>query len=197
MPMILFLVAIFIGVVQYGSFFFRLTPVDACRAMYAYNPFPESIRIAEYIKTHSKREDKIAVLGSEPQIYFYSDRRSATGYIYMYGLMEDQKYALKMQKEMAEEIEKAKPTYLIFVNVLISWMWNERSDRYIFNWFETYCKNQFSLVGIVDMLSYDKTEYRWDQEVHQYSPRSPFFLCIYKNKARGDSLNVDPGREGK
>ena len=74
--------------------------------MYGLNPFPESIAIAEYIKAHSKEQDKIAVLGSEPQIYFYSNRHSATGYIYVYGLMEDQKYALKMQKEMAEEIEK-------------------------------------------------------------------------------------------
>jgi len=28
---------------------------------------------------------RIAVLGSEPQIYFYSRRHSATGYIYIYG----------------------------------------------------------------------------------------------------------------
>jgi len=46
------------------------------------------------------------VLGSEPQIYFYSGRRSATGYLYMYSLTEEQKYALRMQKEMIGEIEK-------------------------------------------------------------------------------------------
>jgi uncharacterized SAM-binding protein YcdF (DUF218 family) len=195
MPAILFLVAFLIGVVQYGSFFFKLTPFEACRALYGYNPFPESIGVAEYIKRHSERQDKIAVLGSEPQIYFYSNRRSATGYIYMYGLMEDQKYALKMQKEMAEEIEKAKPTYLIFVNIPTSWLARERSERYVFDWFEAYHENQFSLVGIVDI--YDKTEYRWDQGSHHYSPRSPLFLCIYKSKTRGDSLNVVPDSERK
>jgi hypothetical protein len=186
MPALLFLVAFAIGLIQYGSFFFKLTPVEACRVMYGYNPFPESIRIAEYIKTQSKEKDKIAVLGSEPQIYFYSKRISATGYIYMYSLMEDQNYALKMQKEMAEEIEKAKPTYLIFVNIPTSWLARERSERYVFNWFEAYTRNQFSLVGIVDMLPNGQTEYRWDQGAHHDSPRSPIFLCIYKNKTRGD-----------
>jgi hypothetical protein len=186
LPAVLFLAAFFIGVLQYGSFFFKLTPFEVCREMYGYNPFPESIRIAEYIKTHSKEKDKIAVLGSEPQIYFYSNRRSATGYIYMYGLMEDQKYALKMQKEMTGEIEKAEPTYLIFVNIPTSWLARERSERYIFRWFEAYTGNQFSPVGIVDILSSDQTEYRWDQEAHHYSPRSPVFLAIYKNKTRGD-----------
>jgi hypothetical protein len=34
------------------------------------NPFPESIEIGEYIKNHSTKDDKIAELGSEPQLFF-------------------------------------------------------------------------------------------------------------------------------
>jgi hypothetical protein len=184
-PTILFLVAFFYGMIQYGSFFFELTPFQACRAMYGPNPFPESIPIAEYIKAHSKEQDKIVVLGSEPQIYFYSKRHSATGYFYVYHLMEDQEYALKMQKEMAEEIERAKPKYLIFVNIYTSWLANVGSERYILGWLQVYLEKKFSLVGVVDILSKDKTEYRWDSEAANYDPRSPYFLCIYKNNTTG------------
>lgn len=180
-PTLLFLVAFFIGVVHYGTFFFKLTPFQVCRALYGDNPFPESIAIAEYIKTHSKEGVTIAVLGSEPQIYFYSKRHSATGHIYVYGLMEDQKYALRMQKEMAEEIEKMEPKYLIFVNIPASWVVDVRSEKYIFNWFEEYSKTKFTLVGVVDILSNDRTEYRWDDEALDYFPRSPYFLCIYRS----------------
>jgi hypothetical protein len=183
---ILFLVFLFMGVYSYGSFFFELTPVQACRAMYGPNPFPESIRIAEYIKARSKKEDRIAILGSEPQIYFYSDRHSATGYIYVYGLMEDQKYALKMQKEMAEEIEKANPKYVIFVNIPTSWLANARSERYILEWLQQYLNNGYSLVGVVDILSNWETVYRWDNEAKNYAPRSPYFLCVYKNDRSDD-----------
>jgi hypothetical protein len=70
------------------KFFFEASPVDASRMIYSESPFPESIRIAEYLREHTTRNDTIAVLGSEPQIYFYSDRHSATGYVYTYGLME-------------------------------------------------------------------------------------------------------------
>jgi len=184
-PTILFLLAFFYGMIQYGSFFFKLTPVQACRAMYGPNPFPESIPIAEYIKTHSKGQDKIVVLGSEPQIYFYSKRQSATGYFYVYHLMEDQGYALKMQKEMAEEIERAKPKYLVFVNIYTSWLANVRSERYVLEWLRVYLKKEFSLVGVVDILSSDRTEYRWDSEAANYAPRSPYFLCVYKNNTAG------------
>jgi hypothetical protein len=153
--------------------------------MYGPNPFPESIRIAEYIKAHSKKEDKIVILGSEPQIYFYSSRHSATGYIYVYGLMENQKYALRMQLDMAREIEKVEPKYLIFVNIPTSWLANARSERYILEWLQQYLNNKFSLVGVVDILSPYETAYRWDNEAKNYSPRSPYFLCVYKNNTAG------------
>ena len=54
--------------------------------MYLESPFPEAIQIANYIRTHTGKDSRIAILGSEPEIPFYADRRSATGYIYMYGL---------------------------------------------------------------------------------------------------------------
>ena len=73
--------------------------------------------IAQYIKNHTTPSDRIAVFGSEPQIYFYAQRPSVTGYIYTYGLMEDHQFSLSMQKEMITEIENAKPAYIVFVNV--------------------------------------------------------------------------------
>ena len=60
--------------------------------------------------------------GSEPQIYFYSHRHSATGYIYTYPLMEPQKYARQMQSEMIHEIESAQPKYLISITMSLSWL---------------------------------------------------------------------------
>jgi hypothetical protein len=181
-PTILFLGVILFSLFQYRSFFFELTSFQACRAMYGLNPFPESIEISNYIKANSRKGDKIAVLGSEPQIYFYCSRHSATGHIYTYGLMEAQKYAFRMQKEMMEEIEKAQPEYLVFVNVPTSWLVRPDSERSIFNWFSGYSRNNFSLVGVVDILSNMQTVYRWGNEAVFYSPRSPYFLYVYKRK---------------
>ena len=179
---IFFCIAFLLGVFEYRVFFFMLTPAQACRVMYSINPFPESIEIAKYIKEHSKEGDKIAVIGSEPQICFYANRHSATGYIYTYPLMEDQKYAFKMQKEMIEEIERANPKYLVFVNVFTSWIVRERSVKYIFNWYQEYAREYFDPVGGIDILSGVKTEYRWDSDAVNYFPRSPHFLCVYKRK---------------
>jgi hypothetical protein len=106
--------------------------------MYGDNPFVESLQIAEHIRENTSKDDTIAILGSEPQIYFYSQRRSATGYIYTYALMEPHAAALDMQKEMIEQIEAAQPKYLVFVGIRTSWLVRRASDRFIFEWAKQY-----------------------------------------------------------
>ena len=41
--------------------------------------FAETARVGDYLKAHAPQDAPIAVLGSEPEIYFYSHRRGATG----------------------------------------------------------------------------------------------------------------------
>jgi len=89
--------------------------------IYPESPFAESIRIAEYLRQHTSRSDTIAVLGSEPEIYFYSNRHSATGYVYAYGLMETSEVCSQMQEEMIREIERARPKFLVSVVMPDSW----------------------------------------------------------------------------
>ena len=138
--------------------FFELSPSEACRMIYSDSPFPESIRIGQYLREHTNRDDTIAVLGSEPEIYFYAQRHSATGYIYTYGLMEPQKYARQMQDEMIHEIERASPKYLISVVMFDSWLWRPGSERLIFNWANAYAAENYTPAGLVNMTQ-RKTDY--------------------------------------
>ena len=181
-PMLLFIAVLIPGLFHYRLFFFEWTPHQVSRAIYGLNPFPESIEVARYIKAHSQKEDKIAVFGSEPQIYFYANRHSATGYIYTYSLMENQPFALRMQKEMVEEVEKAQPNYLIYVYVPESWLIEPSSERYLIKWSDKYCQKNFDLVGVVDIISNRRTEYRWENEAKSYSLQSPNYLFVFKRK---------------
>src|SRR5437773_8482945 len=86
-PLLLFGAALSLPVFKDKKFLFAASPVEACQMVYPEGPFPESVRIAEYVRDHTSPHDTIAVLGSEPQIYFYAQRHSAIGYVYTYGLM--------------------------------------------------------------------------------------------------------------
>src|SRR5207244_12207014 len=130
----LFLLSVTLGLPIFWEkkFFFLVSPVEASRMIYSDNPFAESVKIADYLRDHTSPDDTIAVLGSEPEIYFYAQRHSATGYIYTYGLMEPQKYARQMQEEMIHEIERARPKYLVSVVMFYSWLWLHGSERLLF-----------------------------------------------------------------
>ena len=164
------------------KFFFEASPADASRMIYPESPFAESIRIAEYLREHTSPSDTIAVLGSEPQIYFYSDRHSATGYIYGYGLMEAQKYASKMQQEMIREIERARPKFLIFVVMPDSWLQRPDSDRSIFTWATEYTAQNYTVAGFVNMVAPDKTDYYFGT-VPQSVPQLGKYILIYERKS--------------
>jgi hypothetical protein len=162
--------------------FFEASPADASRIIYPESPFAESIRIAEYLREHTTRNDTIAVLGSEPQIYFYSDRRSAAGYIYTYGLMEPQKYASRMQQEMIREIERARPKFLISVVMPDSWLQRPESERLIFTWADEYTAQNYTVAGFVNMVAPDKTDYYFD-DVPQSVPQLGKYILIYQRKS--------------
>jgi hypothetical protein len=158
---------------------FELAPVQVSRAIYGRNPFPESIEVARYIRDHSAPSDRVAVVGSEPQIYFYSSRRSATGFIYTYPLMERQPYASAMQRDMIREIEAAAPRFLVFVSAVRSWNARPGSDQTIFRWFEAYQRG-FARVGVADIVSPQETVYRWGDDASGYAPRSDVWLMVFE-----------------
>jgi hypothetical protein len=161
---------------------FRMTPIQISRTIYGRNPFPEAVEVGEYIRAHTTEGDTIAVLGSEPEIYFYAGRRPATGYIYTYPLMEPQPYALEMQQEMIREIEAAAPAYIVFVKVPLSWLPRPSSERYIFEWFNQYRQEQFDLDGLVDIMFPEETVYSWNLKGRNVPPRSDCFLRVYRRR---------------
>jgi 4-amino-4-deoxy-L-arabinose transferase-like glycosyltransferase len=150
-PLLLLGTALSFPIIWDKKIFLEASPAEASRMIYPESPFPESVRIADYVREHTTPDDKIAVLGSEPQIYFYSQRHSATGYIYTYALMEPQKYARQMQEEMIREIEGANPKYLVSVVMNDSWLERPQSDRLIFTWANEYTSQNYAAAGFVNI----------------------------------------------
>jgi hypothetical protein len=176
----LFAIAMSVGLFHQRGYLFQESPATLCRSIYGGNPFPESIEIAKFIESRSSKDDKVAVLGSEPQIYFYSGRHSAAGYIYMYGLMEIHDYSLKMQQEMISEIEAARPKFIVFVPIDTSWLVRPESEKYIFRWLDEYIRKNYVLVGVTDIVAPEKTVYKWYDDARQYTIQSPYYMLIFE-----------------
>ena len=137
------------SIFQQRQFFFQL-PANAVSAMIYYGdaPFTDMPGVGSLIRAHSTTKATIAVIGSEPEIYFYAQRHSATGYLYMYPLMEPQPYASQMQREMTQEIESNAPDFIVFVASGDSWNPRSKSDPTLFNWFGHYVQAKYEKVPL-------------------------------------------------
>lgn len=152
------------------------------KEIYGSNPSIESEEIGRYINKNTTKDQKIAILGSEPQIMVYADRLSATGYIYTYGMMEPHAYNVKMQEEMISEIEKNKPEIIVFVKVGLSWSERPDSPRKIFEWMPKYVDSRYDVVGLVEIYGDKKGEYYWDDAAKGKQPQSDQHLVVFKKK---------------
>ncbi len=161
------------------QFLFQFSPAQASTDTYWPNPFNESLEIARFIRLNSKPSDTIAIIGSEPQIFFYAGRRSATGYIYMYPLMEGHDFALEMQQRLIKEVEHSEPEYLLFVRVPTSWLQNPASKTMIYDWFARY-KEKYQRVGMVEIFE-KSSRISWFPEDH-WPPSTPHWIEVLRKK---------------
>ena len=162
------------------KFFFQTKPETVSRIIYGNNPFPESLVIADYIKEHSSPSDKIAILGSEPQILFYADRVSASKHIFMYYLMGNHLHALSMQKEAMADIELTKPPILINVVIPTSWLFQKDSKSMLFHWLDGFVLKKYKLAGVVEIQGLNTTNYYWGVDTTKFVPKGENFIQIYQ-----------------
>jgi len=143
------------------SFFFSLSPNGVVRYVYGANPFLESLPIAEFIKMNTDKNDEVAVFGSEPQIYFYSKRRSATGFLYMYPLMEKHEFALPMRLRLIKEVEARHPKFIVVASAGSPLLANAGAGPMLAKWARDYIQSQYKLAALAHLISPSKTIYKW------------------------------------
>jgi len=160
------------------------TPDEAVVRRYPGNPFVESREIGRYLGAHSMPTDTIAVLGSEPEIFFYAQRRPASGYIYMYDLIALQPWAVEMQNDMISQIEQARPKFLVFVRDDPSWIGlpgaPRASDANLNKWALAFASSNYSPAGLV--LVAPTPVYFWGTNAFRQPAAPPFISILQRNE---------------
>lgn len=146
-----FVLAVGVALLVDGESWFSRKPAELSQRMMNSTIFIESATVADYLRANVAKDARVAVIGSEPQIYFQSGRRSATGYIYMYGLMGVHPLARQMQDELIREVEAARPEWVVYVHNQNSWLAVAGADEHIFKWWQDYWKANYDLVRTVNI----------------------------------------------
>jgi len=114
-----------------SGYYFLESPNQISRDFYGYNPFPESAELAEYIARNTNPDDRVFIFGTEPQILFYSQRKSATSHVAIYPLMANFQRHEEFQRKAWQEIISNSPKYVLFVNIPTSVMWDRKASPWL------------------------------------------------------------------
>jgi hypothetical protein len=87
-----------------------------------------------------------------------------------------------MQEEMIRQIEFARPKYVIVVGVPGSWLRRRESESLILTWTDQYIKTHYGVVGLVNIVSPDRTDYYLEQ-MPESVPQLSTYVLIYQRKS--------------
>jgi hypothetical protein len=109
----------------------------------------------------------------------------------MYPLMSGMPFAAGLQRELVEEVEAARPAYILYVKVEMSWSGWVGADQLIFEWFARYREANYTMVGIFDIWSGETTNMVWGRRALTYRPlaENPSWIGIYR---RNDFVPIIP-----
>jgi hypothetical protein len=160
--------------------FFEWTPAETAARLYPVNNFQVYPVIGAYLGRHASPAAKIAVLGSEPELMFYAHRRSVTGYIYMYDLVQEQPFREVMDGEMIHEVEQGRPDYIVFVNLTLSWRPDPPENlQTMQRWLEDYTDRLYKPYGVV---TFPPNLYVWGPDCLRRVPPDHRFVTLFERK---------------
>jgi len=136
------------------------SPTAISREIHGINPFPESVEIGSYIRRTSTPEDRVFIVGSEPQILFYAERASATRYIFFYPLTGGYPGALEEQRSVILEVEAARPLYIVWSNIATSLLLDAESETWILAKVKAMLDREYRLEFVAHPIS-DKARFEF------------------------------------
>lgn len=170
-----------VGLAREADVLYQLPPERVIRKLLAENPFPEAPEVARYLAAHTRPDERIAVLGSEPEILYLAQRRSATGFIYMYEAVGPGPHAAALQEQLIAELEAARPAYLVMVALQVSWLPYPGAPTRLLDWAQAWRERDYERVGLVD-IDEQQSRFYWDEASQGRRPARNFYLTVWRRK---------------
>ncbi|MBX3411650.1 MAG: hypothetical protein KF708_02940 [Pirellulales bacterium] len=158
---------------------------------YRGHAFMHSRIVAEHLDDLAQEGDTLAVLGSEPQIYFCSDLPSVTSYLYTYPFAEQHRHASRMEAEMQQQIERGEPTYCVVAHSMTSWGVGDVDQFYepgrILGWWEEYAAEHYEQIGLISVLPDGEAAIAWNYDFERATPVTPVWFELWRRREASPS----------
>jgi hypothetical protein len=133
----LLMVGLLTSVYIQKDYFFIDSSTKVIDKMYYSEKFNQMREIGRVLKKNKNPNDTMGFMGYDPQVVFYADMVSASGYMYNFPMVENQPYSMEMAEQYKKEILKAKPKWFFDSFHWNNWEWfhtrppMEDTDKFI------------------------------------------------------------------
>lgn len=173
-----------------------------CRQLYGMNPFPESQAVGKLLRDNSDPQDRIFILGSEPQILFFADRASASRYVFVYPLFVSAQ-SIDRQKEVMAELRRQPPKFMVLVDpgtVATSFSIGADSPQYIFDsvgqmLHDEYVPFAASTVGVDGTTRIARPKYEDGVPSLMIADGERVIMRVYQRRAPSNTSRIDQSGE--
>lgn len=180
-PTFIIIITLVSTLIAHRDVLFQYSPDRVTKMIYGSCPFTFSSMIAKLIREKTSKEERIAIIGNEPQFLFYSQRRSATSFIYTFSLVEDQSFAEQFRQEMIHQVEKAVPKLLIYTHTTLDYFEKSKGQKDLDDWFLGFAKSHYNPIARFEYL-YDDTLLITDPKRMLKMPTHLFWISMYERR---------------
>jgi hypothetical protein len=180
---VLFLVSI-LTINANKIYFFSADPEKVVRMVYGSNPFPESRKVGDFLNTVMKPDEKLMVLGSEPQIYMYTDKFCASRHFYCGNLVQKPEIVKTWAKEFKNDFTKNPPDYVVWVNHPFSWSIPQGGDTKFIDWAYKQIMISYHPIGWAEYISPNESKYTFDvKNAMNYKPSAKEYMIVLQKNS--------------
>ncbi|HWE51081.1 MAG TPA: hypothetical protein VG273_14910 [Bryobacteraceae bacterium] len=125
------------------------------RRHFGVNPFPEARQVADFIAKSTTVDDRVLIVGSEPEILFYAQRRSATPFVMIYPLTSEHGRYKEFQNTLWADVLAKPPKYIVDLSGdEYSVGWDEDADLEILRSLKGFIAQNYVLQRRMPVFNY-------------------------------------------
>lgn len=176
------LLFLLIGVGLSSAHWLKTDSNTLMREMFGGNPFVEDQLMARIIESQIQPNETVAVMGSEPQIYVYLNRKAPSRHFYTAFLSRNHRFSEAWQDEALEGLKAEKPEYVVFNIVPMSWMLRPDSDQGFYQNSYSWVMGNYTPIAYADYVDFYNPTIVTDAAASTYKPQSGSYVMLLKKK---------------
>ncbi len=114
-------ILVFLPMLMNFSYFFKPNYLEILERHYHWNGFGEAKAVSAELKKRLKPGERVAVLGSEPEINFYTNTDHCSPHLYLYPVLREHQLTKQYQQQYLRDILSCNAEYVVLTASEASW----------------------------------------------------------------------------